>query len=80
MQQPVALGREGVGNVFKEDQAEGDVLVVAGLHVAAQLVGGGPEGGLEAEIGSPVVVLFRWPCHVCSTGKNSATKRYQSFQ
>ena len=43
---------EGVGNVFEEDEAEDDVLVVGGVHVAAKLVGGLPEGLLEAEVGA----------------------------
>ena len=54
-QQRRALGLEGVGDVFEEDQAERDVLVVRGLHVAAQLVGRGPELGLEAEVSAAAV-------------------------
>ncbi len=42
---------EGVGDVFEEDEAEDDVLVFRRVHVVAQLVGGEPELGLEAEIG-----------------------------
>ena len=37
-------GGEGVGDVFDEDEAEHQVLVFGGVHVGAQLVGGGPEG------------------------------------
>ena len=40
---------EGVGDVFEEDQAEDDVLVLRRVHVVAQLVGGEPELGLEAQ-------------------------------
>ena len=40
---------EGVGDVLEEDQAEDDVLVLGRVHVAAQLVGGGPELLLEAD-------------------------------
>ena len=41
---------EGVGDVFEEDEAEDDVLVFRRVHVVAQLVGGEPELGLEANI------------------------------
>jgi hypothetical protein len=57
---------EGVGNVFEEDEAEDDVLVVGGVHVAAELVGGLPEGLLEAEVGAVfgglLFVFFCAPC------------------
>ena len=42
---------EGVGDVFEEDEAEDDVLVFRRVHVVAQLVGGEPELGLEADGG-----------------------------
>ena len=61
---------EGVGDVFEEDQAEDDVLVLGGVHVAAQLVGGLPELLLEAEIGA-VGLLFgrrRGPSHKLNEG------------
>ena len=48
--QLVAVAFEGVGDVLEEQQAEDDVLVLGGVHVAAQLVGGLPEGCLEAEL------------------------------
>ncbi len=38
-QERLVLGLEGIGDVLKEDEPERDVLIVAGLHVAAQLVG-----------------------------------------
>ena len=41
---------EGVGDVFEEDEAEDDVLVFRRVHVVAQLVGGEPELGFEAEV------------------------------
>ena len=41
---------EGIGNVLEEDEAEHDVLVLGGVHVPAELVGGSPELLLEAEI------------------------------
>jgi len=41
---------EGVRNVFEEDEAEDDVLVVGGVHIAAQLVGGLPKSLFEAKI------------------------------
>ena len=43
---------EGVGDVLKEDEAEDNVLVDGGVHVAPELVGGGPERSLEAEVRS----------------------------
>ena len=41
------------------------MLVVGGLHVAAELVGRSPELGLEAEVGGGVVRLF---CHLVLVG------------
>src|SRR5208282_1450445 len=41
---------EGVGDVLEEDQPEGDVLVLASVHVPAHLVRRGPELLLEPEI------------------------------
>jgi len=40
-------GGEGIGYVLEENQAEDQVLVFGGVHVGAQLVGGGPEGFLD---------------------------------
>ena len=51
-----AVFLEGVGDVFEEDQAEDDVLVFRRVHVVAELVGGEPELGLEAEVGGGVVL------------------------
>jgi hypothetical protein len=45
---------EAVGDVLEEDEAEDDVLVLRRVHVVAQLVGGEPELGLEAEVGGGV--------------------------
>jgi hypothetical protein len=42
-----ALGTEGVGDVLDEDEAKHEVLVLGGVHVGAQLVGGGPERLLD---------------------------------
>src|SRR5690606_4745730 len=53
-QQRLVPGLEGVGDVLEEDEPEHHVLVVGGLHVAAQLVGGLEKLGLEAA-GSAVV-------------------------
>jgi hypothetical protein len=50
---------EGVGNVFEEDQAEDDVFVVGGVHVAAEFVRGLPEGLLEAEVGAVLGLFVR---------------------
>jgi hypothetical protein len=40
---------EGVGDVLEEDEAEDDVLVLGGVHRAAQRVGHSPELGFEAQ-------------------------------
>ena len=45
------LGLEGVADVLEEDQAQDDVLVLRGVHVVAQGVGGLPELRLEAAVG-----------------------------
>src|SRR5690606_13161768 len=57
---------EGVGDVLEEDQAQRDVLVVAGFHVAAQLVGGLEELGLETEIAAVAVPGGPALCHAVS--------------
>ncbi len=36
-----------VGDVFDEQHEQDVVLVLAGIHAAAQLIAGGPEGGVE---------------------------------
>jgi hypothetical protein len=36
---------------------EDDVLVLGGVHVVAELVGGGPEGRLKPEVGAVAVGL-----------------------
>ena len=54
---------ERVGDVLEEDQAEHDVLVLGGVHVVAQGVGGGPQLGLEAKIRRGVVLLCPGSCH-----------------
>ena len=56
-QQLLAFFLEGVGDVFEEDEPEADVLVFRRVHVPAHLVGGGPQGLLEAEVGGGAVVL-----------------------
>ena len=50
-QQSLISSLEGVRDVFQEDQAEDDVLVFRRVHVVAELVGGSPELGFEAEVG-----------------------------
>ena len=57
-------GLEGVGDVLEEDQAEGDMLVVARLHVAAQLVGGFEQLGFEAEIAAVAALARISLCHL----------------
>ena len=43
---------EGIRDVFQEDQTQDNVLVLRRVHVIAELVGGEPELGLEADVGS----------------------------
>ena len=50
---------EGVGDVLEEDQAEDDVLVLGGVHAAAQRVGHLPELGFVADVGSGGAPWFR---------------------
>ena len=57
------LRLEGVGDVLQEDQAEDDVLVLGGVHVVAESVGGLPELRLEAEIGAGIALRSRAPSH-----------------
>jgi hypothetical protein len=68
-----AVFLEGIGDVFEEDEAEDDVLVLRRVHVIAELVGGEPELGLEAEIGGGVFRrsgrgLLKISCHLNSRG------------
>ncbi len=53
------LRLEGVRDVLEEDQAERDMLVVAGLHVATELVRRRPELRLEPEVRTVTVLLLR---------------------
>ena len=66
-QQRLVPGLEGIGDVLQEDQPERDVLVVAWLHVAAQLVGGLEHIGLEAEVASVAVFGGVVLCHLVLT-------------
>jgi hypothetical protein len=61
--QPGVLFLEGVGDVLEEDQSEHDVLVLGGVHAAAQRVGHLPELGFVAEGGGGVGLLGA-SCHV----------------
>ena len=40
--------------MFQEDQAQGDMLVIRRLHIAAQLVGGLEQAGLNPEVGAVI--------------------------
>lgn len=64
---------ESVGDVLEEDQAEDDVFVLSRVHVIAERVGGGPELGFEAEVGSGVVSPGGACCHsvLCRIVKGS---------
>ena len=59
LQQRFALSLESVGDVFEEDQTEGNMLVIGRLHVAPELVGRGPELCFKPELRTAVGVLFR---------------------
>lgn len=54
-----AVFLEGVGDVFEEDEAEDDVLILSRVHVVAEHVGGEPELGLEATGGGAGVFSGR---------------------
>ena len=54
---------EGVGDVLEEDEAEHDVLVLGGVHVVAQRVGGGPQLRLEPDRGRALVSVLLAPRH-----------------
>jgi hypothetical protein len=54
----LAPGREGVGDVLQEEQTEDDVLVLGGVDLAAQGVGGFPED-LGANLPMARSVLLR---------------------
>ena len=43
----VAPRLKGVGYEFEENQPQHDVLIFGGVHIGAQLVGGGPQGFLD---------------------------------
>src|SRR5690606_17980924 len=45
-----AQRRASLADELEEDEAEHDVLVLGGVHVVAQAIGGLPQGGLEAEL------------------------------
>jgi hypothetical protein len=49
---------EGVGDVFQEDQAKGDVLILGGIHAAAERVGHLPELGFVFQRGAGVGFLL----------------------
>jgi len=58
--QLVAAGLETIGDVLEKEQAEDDVLVLGGVDLPAQGVGGLPELGRKIQIG---VCL----CHIHET-------------
>jgi hypothetical protein len=61
--QPGVLLLEGVGDVLEKDEPEHDVLVLGGVHAAAQRIGHLPELGFVAE-GGGGVGLPGASCHV----------------
>ena len=44
--------------ILEKDEAEDHMLVLRRIHVVAQLVGGEPELGFEADVGGGVSFLF----------------------
>jgi hypothetical protein len=50
---------EGVGDVLQEDQAEDDVLVLGGVHAAAEGIGHLPELGFVADGGGAGILRLR---------------------
>jgi hypothetical protein len=64
-----ALFLEGVGDVFEEDQAEANVLVFRGVHVAAHFVGGDPKLGFEIEAGIVGLLFVLFLCHRDRSGR-----------
>ena len=55
---------EGVGDVLEEDQAEDDVLVLGGVHVAAELVGQ-PQSFASKPRLAPLPLVFLSACFFC---------------
>ena len=51
---------EGVGDIFEEDVAENDVLILRRIHVVPQLISREPELRLEAEVGGGVFGAVFW--------------------
>jgi len=49
---------EGIGDVLQEDQAEDDVLVLGGVHIASELVRRLPEDFLEPDVRAVAVSLI----------------------
>ena len=52
--------RKAVRDVLQEDEAQHDMLVVGGVQMATQLVGGGPELGFEALMAGVFGLLLGW--------------------
>ena len=55
----MALGK-AVRDVFQEDEAQHHMLVVGGVQMPTQLVGGGPELRFQALAGGVFGLLFGW--------------------
>ena len=49
---------EGVGDVLQEDQPQDNVLVLGGVQIVAELVGGGSKGGLKPQVCAGVGARF----------------------
>jgi hypothetical protein len=69
-QQRGVLLLEGIGDVLQEQQAQADMLVLGGVHAAAQRIGHLPEPSFVANGGAAIAVagfLGRGSCHYTSS-------------
>ncbi len=68
-------GLERVGDVLEEEQAKDHVLVLGGVHRAAQLVCGGPESVFKSDAR---FLRFRF-CHDYSSRNHPANRTFAFF-
>jgi hypothetical protein len=51
---------KSIGNVFKKNKTQDDMLVFSGIHIVTELIGGLPKLGLKTQIGAVATIHFRW--------------------
>lgn len=52
---------EAIGDVFEKDQAQYNVLVLGGIHIVAQFVGGSSQGFFKVfDVGHSVLLGIGW--------------------